>query len=175
VKPGCEEKTMQPPHQRRSCRIAQSIPIRVFATDFRGIEFVEDATTLVVNLHGAKIRLIRQLIPDQEFCLHSFPTRQEAVFRVVSKAPGSEGACTFWGVECLNPERNIWGIRFPELQTRDQGAVRVMLQCPHCHDRELVFLDEPSLQALEDAGGLVRPCLPCMQTSLWKIVPYFEN
>jgi len=66
-----------PARQRRSCRLALSIPIRVYAIDFRGNEFIEDAATLVVNLHGAKIRLIRQLIPELEFRLLSLPTRQE--------------------------------------------------------------------------------------------------
>lgn len=165
---------MQPAQQRRSCRIALSIPIRVYAIDFRAKEFVEDATTLVVNLYGAKIRLIRQLIPDQEIRLLSFSTREEAVFRVVSKAPGSEGACTFWGIECLSPEKNIWGVRFPELQRRDQAEVRAMLQCPHCLTRELVYMDEPLLEALEQSRGLMRGCLACKQSGLWKVVPYVE-
>lgn len=162
------------PAQRRSCRIALSIPIRVYAVDFRGKEFVEDANTLVVNLHGAKIRLIRQLIPDQEIRLLSFSTREEAVFRVVSKAAGSEGVCTFWGIECLSPGKNIWGVRFPELQQRDQAAVRVMLQCPHCQTRELVYVDEPLLEALQSVEGLMRGCLACRKSGLWKVVPYAE-
>ena len=163
-----------PARQRRSCRLALSIPIRVYAIDFRGNEFIEDAATLVVNLHGAKIRLIRQLIPELEFRLLSLPTRQEGIFRVVSKAPGLDAACTFWGIECLSPEENIWGVRFPELQPRDQAAVRVMIQCPHCLTRETVYLDEPLLQALQSGGGLTRGCLICRESAVWTVVPYIE-
>ncbi len=43
--------------QRRSPRRALELPIRVFGTDFQGRDFVEDAATLVVSRHGAKIRL----------------------------------------------------------------------------------------------------------------------
>jgi len=165
---------MQPMQQRRSCRIAASIPIRVYAADFRAKEFVEDTTTLVVSHHGARIRLIRQLIPDQEVRVLSLTTRLEAVFRVVSKAPDSEGACTSWGIESMSPERNIWGIRFPELQQRDQAAVRVMLQCPHCLVRELVYVDEPRVESLEHIEGLTRGCLSCRKSGVWKVVPYVE-
>lgn len=112
---------MQPTLQRRSCRIAASIPIRVYAIDFRAKEFVEDSNTLVVNQHGAKIRLLRQLIPEQEIRILSLTTRLEAIFRVVAKAPGSQDLMrTSWGIENLSPEKNIWGIRFPDLQRRDQ-------------------------------------------------------
>ncbi len=49
---------------RRSCRVAMAMPIRVFGTDFRGIDFTEEALTTIVNLHGAKIRLSHQLLPE---------------------------------------------------------------------------------------------------------------
>lgn len=165
---------MQPTQQRRSCRIAASIPVRVYAVDYRAKDFVEDTTTLVVNQHGAKIRLIRQLIPDQEIRLLSLPTRLEAVFRVVARAPGTEGACTSWGIESMSPERNIWGVRFPDLQQRDQEAVRVMLQCPHCLVRELVYVDEPVVESLDHVEGLTRGCLTCKKSGVWKPVPYVE-
>lgn len=160
---------------RRTPRLAYGVPIRVYATDFKGRDFVEDSTTLAVNLHGAKIRLGRELISDQEIRILSGKTGREAIFRVVCRAGDSENRNTFWGVECINPDHNIWGISFPELRPRDQNAVRAMLQCPECRIRELLYLDEPILEKMETMGDLVRGCLSCGKTGQWKKVPYYES
>jgi hypothetical protein len=160
--------------QRRSPRLAIRLPIRVYGTDFRGTDFVEDSSTLVVNLHGAKIRLIRQLIPEQEIRIACRPTEQEAVFRVVCQAGEIQGRHSFWGVETLSPEENIWGVSFPAMGPEDRGSVRVLLQCPKCLARELHYLNEPLLQAIEEVGGLLRACPTCKATGLWKQIPYGE-
>ncbi len=161
--------------ERRAPRLAVEVPIRVFATDYKGRDFVEDSSTIVVNLHGAKIRLGRELIPDQEIRILSGKTGREAIFRVVGRAGESDRRVTFWGVECMNPAHNIWGLSFPQLEAQDQDAVRAMLQCPDCHARELVFMDEPLLEKVGTLGGLLRGCLTCGKKGQWKQVPYYES
>lgn len=161
--------------QRRSCRIATAIPICIYGIDFRGIDFTEEASTLVVNLHGAKIRLTHQLLPDQEIRLLSHPTSLEALFRVVTRVPESYPQGTFWGIEALNPERNIWGMNIPEILPPDQGAVRVFAQCPECSTRELLRMEEPFLVTAQEAGGIYRGCLVCGKQGLWKFIPYGEE
>lgn len=169
---GCD---MRPEIQRRSCRLALTIPIRVFGIDFQGKDFVEDSNTLVVNRHGAKIRLSHQLLPEQEIRLLSRATQQEAIFRVVSKVSTINFGYTFWGVECLEHDRNIWGVRFPEQVSKDQAAVRVMLQCPICFTRELLFLDEFLVGSLQVMGGISRGCLNCRTSALWTHVSFPES
>lgn len=71
----------------RSCRVAASVPLRGFGIDFRGIDFSEEAVTIIVNLHGANILTAHQLLPESEFRLLSHPTGRDSVFRVVSKLP----------------------------------------------------------------------------------------
>jgi uncharacterized C2H2 Zn-finger protein len=94
--------------KRRSPRSALELSIRVFGTDFQGRDFVEDATTLVVSRHGAKIQLMRKLIPEQEIRILCQGNNREGVFRVVSQAGEPTIEFSFWGVECLNPSENIW-------------------------------------------------------------------
>ena len=155
---------------RRSCRLPLTIPIRVYGTDFKGSDFSEDSTTVVVNRHGAKIRLIRQLLPEQEIRLFSRPTRKEALFRVVSQAPGAEGDYTFWGLECLEPEREIWGIPFPKSPPERRFMIRLKVECPVCMTREPLDVDESMLEVLQSLKGLPRDCLACGTTSLWTLV-----
>lgn len=166
---------MRPDVQRRSCRLALIVPIRVFGIDFQGKDFVEDSHTLVVNQHGAKIRLAHQLLPEQEIRLHSHANQQEAVFRVVSKVPAASFGYTLWGVECLDHDRDIWGIRFPAPVAQDQTSVRVLVQCPICFARELLFLDEFLVASVHAMGGISRGCLTCRATALWTAVAFSES
>jgi hypothetical protein len=160
---------------RRSTRLAVSLPIRVYAIDFKGTDFVEDSTTVVVNLNGAKIRLNHQLLPEQEIRIQSLRTSHEAVFRVVSRVGNMEDRFTYWGVECLNPSQDVWGINFPEPGPDDQRAVRVLLQCPICRCREVIHLDEPLLDSIQELGGLLRGCVKCGQTGIWEQISYAES
>ncbi len=159
---------------RRSCRVALSIPIRVFGTDYRGVDFTEEARTVIVNLHGAKIRMMHQLLPEAEIRLVSHPTGQDSVFRVVSKLQSSELKYTYWGIENLSPEKNIWGVAIPELGPGDQFKVRVMLECPSCSASESLQGDETLLVALQEKGGLERTCSGCNTLGLWKLLPIQE-
>jgi hypothetical protein len=94
--------------QRRSPRRALELAIRVFGTDFQGRDFVEDSTTLVVSRHGAKIQLTRKLIPEQEIQILCQGNNREGLFRVVSQVGEATSEFSFWGVECLKPDENIW-------------------------------------------------------------------
>ncbi len=160
---------------RRSCRLVLTLPIRVFGIDFQGKDFVEDSNTLIVNRHGAKIRLTHQLLPEQEIRLLSRATQQEAIFRVVSKVPTVNFGYTFWGVECLEHDRDMWGVRFPEVIPKDQTGVRALLQCPICFTRELLFLDECLVASFQVMGGISRGCLNCRTTALWTPATFPET
>lgn len=160
---------------RRSSRIAASLPIRVYATDFTGTDFIEESSTVVVNAHGARIRLAHQLIPDQEIRIVSISTGQEAVFRVVSRVGVGEDRQSYWGVECLTPTGNVWGVLIPQAGPEDQRSVRAMVQCPICHAREMIRVDETLLESIQELGGLLRGCMKCGQTGIWEQVPYSET
>ncbi|MGO8786929.1 MAG: hypothetical protein ACLQVL_06035 [Terriglobia bacterium] len=154
---------------RRSCRVALSVPIRVFGVDYRGVDFTEEASTIIVNVHGAKIRMSHQLLPDAEIRVISHPTGEDAVFRVVSKLQSPELEYTYWGVENLEPARNFWGADIPELQMGDQVRTQVLLECPNCSARESVEADSTLLVGLEALGGVHRICDACNAAGLWKL------
>ncbi len=181
-------------NRRRSPRRALELAIRIFGTDFQGKDFVEDSTTLEVSPHGAKIRLTRQLIPEQEIRILCQGNNREGLFRVVRQVGEPVGEFSFWGVECLNPSENIWEGALPrpgpkpvpkpgpqldrapgqpldpELSSKGKTPVQVMLRCSQCGMRELVDLDESQIQAMRKVKGLVRGCPACGATVLWKRV-----
>ncbi len=167
-----ERHFLQELRHRRSCRLALFIPVRVSGTAPGGSEFSKDATTLVVNHHGAKLRLTQQLALEQKIHVVSQLNGREAPFRVVSRASEGDGLYTLWGVECLEPGSNIWDIEFPELRPEDQVTARVMLRCPGCRTLHCLHLDEPLLISLLSLGGMMRGCLACRQSGLWSPAPY---
>lgn len=157
---------------RRSCRVALSVPIRVFGFDYRGTDFSEEAHTVVVNLHGAKIRMSHQLLPESEIRLICRPTGRDSLFRVVSKLQSSELKFTYWGVENLDPKKNIWGVNLPALEAADQLKVRVIIECPTCSTRESLRLDETPLAVLQEKGGVEWTCKFCKTSAIWMLVPF---
>jgi hypothetical protein len=163
------------PGVRRSTRLAVSLPIRVYATDYKGTDFVEDSTTVVVNYYGARIRLNHRLLPEQEIRIRSLKTSQEAVFRVVGRVGSLDDRFAYWGVECLTPSPQVWGINFPPLGPEDQRAARALLRCPVCRAQEVIYLDEPLLESIQELGGLLRGCVKCGQTGIWEPVPHTET
>lgn len=156
---------------RRSYRVALSLPVRVFGVDYRGIDFTEDAFTVVVNLHGAKIRLDHQLLPDAEIRLVS-PTGEDSVFRVVSKIQSAELRFTYWGIESLEPGKNIWGVQIPEQPPADQLRVQAMFECATCSARESLQLNETLLACLHEKGSIERHCAGCHTSGQWKLLPF---
>ena len=167
---------MVEPQSRRSCRVAMSLPIRVFGVDFRGIDFTEEALTVIVNLHGAKIRLAHQLLPDSEIRVVNHSTGRDAIFRVVAKLQSSEAKFTYWGVESLDPKRNIWGVEIPQLLPMDQlKGRRITLECPSCSGLKSLRVDKPLLDSLQEKGGVERTCKVCNTSGLWKLVPYEQE
>jgi len=161
---------MEGVQSRRSRRVALSLPIRVFGVDYRGKDFTEDALTIVVNLHGAKIRTSRQLLPESEIRLVS-PTGQDSVFRVVSKLQSPELKFSYWGVENLDPGRDFWGIDTPELSLDDQLKVQVTVECPTCSSQESIGADEHLLASLQEKGGMEQSCQSCKTAGFWKLLP----
>ncbi len=162
---------MTPVRQRRSPRLVVRLPIRVFGIDYRGFDFVEDTRTLVVNLHGAKIPLERQLMPEQEIVIQSKTTNRESVFRVVGAVSAGDAEGISWGVECLSPDDNVWGIQFPALAPQDQTQVRLEIECPQCRRHETLHIDERTASSLLSGEGVQRECRSCGTVVLWRPAP----
>jgi hypothetical protein len=74
-----------------------------------GTGFLEQTVTVMVGRHGAKITLLRMLVPDQEINIRCPRTAVESDARVVGQI-GSEGEKHFYGVELLDEGVNLWGM-----------------------------------------------------------------
>lgn len=147
--------------KRRSDRIMLTVRLRVVGRDAKGNHFKEDGRTITLNRHGARIRTRGALQVGQIVHIINQAAQSEADFRVVgplSPVSGNEGE---WGVECLQDDRNIWGIQFPLLPIGESAYSKGLLECRRCHSTAFLPLSAVEYEVLESAGILTKACEKC--------------
>lgn len=150
---------------RRSDRIEMAVPVEVTGLDPEGRTFLEKSVTVNVARHGAMVRLAQKLFPEQELTLSKGGQSIEAV--VVGMTEAGEGQYTY-GLVFKGPERDFWGIGFPELSEADQAALRVLLECRACSKRQLTYLNEVEIAVFQKNHSITRACGKCGASTLWQ-------
>jgi hypothetical protein len=153
--------------KRRSDRLMLTIPLIVQGTDAKGSSFKEDARTITLNRHGARIQISRPLRSGQTIMLTNLVGRREAEFRVVGPIAPITREGGEWGVECLDPKENIWGIQFPPASEEEGAESKALLECRRCHAVALMRLSLVEVEVLETSGLLTRPCTTCELATPW--------
>jgi len=155
---------MTQPEQRRTARLLLKIPIRVIGFETARGEFSEDTYTVTVNRTGARIALRRLVAVNDTLRIVNLENYHEADFRVVAPTGWAGGKINEWGVECLEPDRNIWGMDFaPPLS----GEAGVLVECRDCHRRAFWALTPMEVEVLDTAGVVQRHCNQCGRPTFW--------
>ena len=148
---------------RRSERVLLRIPIRVEGKDTGGNAFEETTYTLVVNQSGGLIVVAHPLQPGAVIRVTNLNNQISSFFQVVMRAARSITGTPEWGVKCLEPELEIWGVRFPA-RTGDPAEadlIYVLLECKECSSREMAPLTVEQYRRLVAHSSLPRPCSKC--------------
>ena len=169
--------------RRRSNRLMLTVPLRVRGVDENGDSFDCDAQTIDISRHGARIRIVRALASGQHIRVTNMINRREASFRVAGPlAPMTEKGGDFgvmgpitaqaesqseWGMESLDPNSDLWGIRFPPPPPSEDSEPKALLVCRECGAAELVRLSLIEVEVLETAGIFSRLCSNCQTTTPW--------
>lgn len=163
-------QTENPQARRRTRRPLLRIPIEVEGTNADGQPFTEDSYTLVVNRNGARIALKNSLKPGDRITITNTQREESCPFRVVERADSIASDHTEWGVECLEPQRNFWGVYFPERPPAEaQGeGIDVLIECSACHTREMAELTMEQYRQLSESAALTRPCAQCGGDTPWE-------
>jgi PilZ domain len=157
-------KTDEP---RRSDRVYLELEVVVSGSDAMGQEFLEEARTLALSRHGAKILSHRPLVPEQVVRIQCQRTRKEVDARIVGQI-GEDSEGYYYGIELLDPDVNIWDIEFSPLAESDTAVGRVLLECLRCHRQEVTYLDVFAMEVLLAEERLSRRCQRCNDTTLWR-------
>jgi PilZ domain len=151
---------------RRSERLLITVPIRVEGLDSSGDKFIENTRTLIINRHGARIRLKRLVKPGAMLKIVTLIGNRNAEFRVVGRTQPMSDQGSEWGVECMDNKLNIWAIDFPPPQDGD-GECSGLLECRRCHTVALSPLSLVEHDVLATSGLLTKECKTCGQASTW--------
>ncbi len=158
---------MPPEGMRRSSRIPREIAILLVGSDMEGKMFSEQTKTVLLSQHGAGIVSQYVLSAEQELILRRLDTDKEAEVRVVGQL-GSDGKTYTYGVAFLNPELDLWGVKFPSMTDSEKEASRVLLQCSGCKAREVVQHSDLESDVYLVNEGIVRFCKRCGSSTIWK-------
>ena len=129
--------------------------------------FSEPTKTVLLSRHGAGIVSQYALYAEQELILRRLDTNKEAEIRVVGQL-GAEGKTYTYGVAFLNPEMDLWGIKFSGMTDSEKVASRVLLQCSSCKTRETVEQSDLESDVYLVNEGIVRSCKSCGSSTVWK-------
>ena len=155
---------------RRSERVLLRIPIRVEGKDAHGNAFEETTWTLVVNRSGGLIIVSHLLQLGAVIKITNLRNKVSCPFQVVMRAAKSLSGTPEWGVKCLEPEAEIWGVHFPTRKEEPSQAdlIHVLLECQECSSREMAALTVQQYRSLVAQSSLPRPCPKCSATKNWK-------
>ncbi len=155
--------------KRRSERVLIRIPIRVNGNGADGKPFNERTSTLVINRNGARIGLKTVLRPDDRITITNLQSDLACPFRVVGQTGTSLGEGPEWGVECLQPGNNFWGISFPEklAAVADYELIDALLECTACRYRELAQLTMEQYRTTATQSKVSRDCPKCLKSTEW--------
>ena len=114
---------MKVQEMRTSDRVYLETKIIISGTDSAGRRFVENTQAVDLSRRGARIISKQALVPQQKLTLRCLKTGLEAEVQVVGPIVGAAEGRHF-SVVLLQPEVNVWGIKFPLLD----GCYRVLVQ-----------------------------------------------
>ena len=142
--------------QRPSVRISKALRVKVRGVDRNGQPFVQTARTKDISPKGARIEGLT--------CLHSAGQVIEvqrwwkrARFRVVWVGEPGTQMVDQAGILCLEPDKNIWGVRFPPPgsaapQAQD-STTAVETSAPARDDAAKIDAPAPVLSSVPDQPG----------------------
>jgi hypothetical protein len=165
AEPGAAANIMS--NKRDSERIQLNFPIRVSLFGGRREPFSEETHTIEVNRMGARIALQHSVVPNEVLRVVNLENMREADFRVVDAIRLEPGAPAEWGMECLEPEHNLWEIKFaPPVDAKEETSGALMI-CGDCCAQNFVILQDWELEILKK-GPLQRFCADCGGPTNWQ-------
>lgn len=155
--------------KRRSDRLMITLPLVIEGKDTKGQPFDNTARTITVNRHGARVVTPRPLRAGQTITVTNLASRKKCQFRVVGPVSPATERGGEWGIECLDPNENIWGIQFPPVLNAEEIQSKALLECQECGITALMRVSLVDVEVLDTSGILTQPCAQCERETRWRL------
>ena len=111
------------------------------------------------------------LEPGSMIKITNMENQVSACFQVITRASRSLSGTPEWGVRCLEPNVEIWGVYFPTKAEEPMQAdlVHVLLECQECFSREMAALTVQQYRRLLAQSSLPHYCPKCCATKDGKL------
>lgn len=155
---------------RRSDRISIALPVDASGIDAENHPFIDTATTIVLNRHGARLAVKQILKQGQTISLIrklSNGTQRKAEARIVVRERDVLGVPAY-GIAFVDPDVDFWEIEFPSREESSGAIVRLLVECTHCRSQELAYLNGRELKEFETDRLFARQCKTCEAPTIWK-------
>lgn len=93
-------------------RVKGILPVRIWGVDHESKPFAEHVCTIDISNKGASLAGVRAVLSPGDTVGVQYHNRQ-ARFRVAWVAPANDGQGTRVGLECLQPEKELWPVATP--------------------------------------------------------------
>jgi PilZ domain len=153
--------------KRGSERILLKFPIRVSAFGEGTGSFTEETHTVEVNRVGARIALQHRVAANDTIRIANLENLREADFRVVGPIHLDDQGIPEWGVECLEPDHNVWDIQFASPLDTHESPAGALLVCGDCGAQSFCNLQDWEYEVLK-SGPLQRFCSQCGEPTKWQ-------
>ena len=98
--------------RRPQPRVKGILPVRIWGADHEGKPFAEHVCTINISNKGARLAAVRTRLSPGDTVGLQYHNRQ-ARFRVTWVAPTNSGSGNHVGLECLQPEKELWPVAIP--------------------------------------------------------------
>ncbi|HXP46540.1 MAG TPA: PilZ domain-containing protein [Terriglobales bacterium] len=98
--------------RRLQPRVRGILPVRIWGTDHEGKAFAEHVCTIDISNKGVSLANVRAALSPGDTVGVQYHNRQ-ARFRVAWVVPANEGQGNRVGLECLQPEKELWPVTTP--------------------------------------------------------------
>jgi len=98
--------------RRLQPRVRGILPVRIWGTDHEGKAFAEHVCTIDISNKGVSVAGLRAALSPGDTVGVQYRNRQ-ARFRVAWVAPANDGQGNRVGLECLQPEKELWPVDTP--------------------------------------------------------------
>jgi hypothetical protein len=154
--------------KRRPNKVRLSVPTRVRGVSSQNKFFDEETETRWVSEKWL-VAPIHYLV-DLEAEIHVTNLRNEmaGTFRVVWVNTRDNDGLYMTGLELLEAEGEMWGVRVPPAEPGDQEtAAQAWLECRQCHARRQFSVPEAEEEYLSEGFLIARECNQCKGTTPW--------